>query len=612
MLIYIYKFVLFYFSSSFAGCLRQALSIASQRKIHDLSVDDLIPILAFVIIKSGLTHWITTSYYLKSFIFTEFTDNSDKGVDSFILTTLEAAILFIQSMPSIICFENTPSMCSETKKNVRYFDTKEHFTEYLFERIRSEDVEEIKRLLKVSDKSMEITIDCDNIIKYFDDTDDSGIVIKLIDNSETFIDEDVANDCDLNHDQLNIQNKNGIGAIHVAAMNGLTKIVNILLPLGVDQHILDENNWTPLHYAAAKGRQSTLLLLLNSGANINALTVDGNSPLHLSALNGHTSCVKALLFFAEHQKKNIERNGQNRIGDTPLHLASKWGFQEIVNILLEYGVKVEIENRYGQRPIDCAHNTYIAVAIQNAFIVIDSGDLYERSRSSSSLALSQEFHGCFTSSISSLIDDEVFTNKTPNDKIVAAIRNGDLKLAYHFLGIEIDENIPCSTCHPLCDCTECIKIITQRNNSNTSVRIYDGNINELSIDGTTPLHVAFQMKNYEMIEELFKLGATVNPQMRTTKQTALHLAITVRSPTILDLVLTHINDGDIDIQDENGDSALHLAVKLGDIQAVEALMKHEPNIRLWNNDAKTSIDIAKSSLQVNIVHLLESIDLSTE
>lgn len=587
--------------------MRQALSVASQRKHRDISVDDLIPILAFVVIKSGLTHWITTLHYLKSFIFTEFSNGSDKGVDSFIVTTLEAAILFVQSKAPADVRGNALPHGDTADEVVRHFESNDHFVEYLFARIRAEDDAEVKRLLKVPDKGMEITIALDNTRNHFDDTDDSGIVINRADSADTFIDEGVAADCDVIRDQLNVQNNNGIGAVHVAAMSGRTKVASLLLSLGADQHIVDENSWTALHYAAARGHQSTLLLLLNAGARVNALTKDGNSALHLGALNGHTSCVKALLFFAEHQQAKIDRDAQNRAGDTPLHLAARWGFLEIVGALLECGVKVELENRYGQTALDCAHNTYIVAAIQNAFVVIDSEEPLDESRCPSPLLLSQEFRGCLTSSVSSLMDEDAFTNKTPNDKVVAAIRNGDTKLAFHFLGIEVDESAPRLTCHPLCDCSECKKLAAQhRSGSSGSVRIYDGNVNEPSIDGATPLHAAIQARNYEAIEELFKLGAAVAPQMRATKQTALHLAVAARSPSILDLTLTHIADDEIDIQDENGDTALHLAVKLGDAQAVEALMKHEPNVRLWNNDAKTPIDIAKSSLQVNIVHLLES------
>lgn len=76
----------------------------------------------------------------------------------------------------------------------------------------------------------------------------------------------------------------------------------------------------------------------------------------------------------------------------------------------------------------------------------------------------------------------------------------------------------------------------------------------------------------------------------------------------MDLVLAHADDGDVDIQDVNGDTALHLAVKLNDIHLVECLLKHEPNVRLRNNDGKMPADIARSMLHVNTVRLLDIAD----
>lgn len=117
-----------------SGCLRRALMSASQYRHSDISVDDLIPILVFVIIKSGLTHWIATMHFLKNFIFTDFSDGSDKGVDSFLITTLEAAILYIQSI-DLREFKKGPTMADI--KLQRRFATKHDFMDYLFDRIKN-------------------------------------------------------------------------------------------------------------------------------------------------------------------------------------------------------------------------------------------------------------------------------------------------------------------------------------------------------------------------------------------------------------------------------------------------------------------------------------------
>lgn len=580
----------------------------------------------FVIVKSGLTHWITTLHFLKNFIFTEFSDGSDKGVDSFLITTLEAAILFIKSINLSEFRANAPydgpSKFEESTHGVRRFANKQQFVDYLFAKIRSGDEVEIIKLLKI-DKNVEIATSDDANIDGIEDI----IVIKSIGSNNADcnddVDEGVANDIDIVAEfplcRVNLQNNHGIGALHVAAMHGLPKMLNALLALGADPEMTDESNLTPLHYAAAKGHQNTLLLLLHAGADVTAVTNDQNTALHLCCLNGHLNCVKALLYYSDHMKVKIDRNAQNRTGDTAIHMAAKWGFRDIVEVLLEYGVKIDLENRIGETALDCAHNSHIAAMLQNVFVVIDAsatenGSTWEDANyiATTTASTHQElFRGCFTSLMASVIDEtatEAFINKTPNDKIVAAIRNDDTKLAYHFLGIELPEETLPTICHPLCDCEKCKRISVQMLNrceSRQLMQVYDGNIDECSAEGVTILQAAIQKENTELIEAIFKLNATVSPQAKSKLETAIHFAVLTKSTRILDAVLVHADDGDVDIQMANGDTALHVAVKLAHIHLVECLLKHEPNVRLRNNDGKTATDIARSMLQVNIVRLLE-------
>lgn len=659
------------------------------RHNNKLAVDDLLPILVFVIVKSAYTHWIATIQFLKNFIFTEFSDGSDKGVDSFLITTLEAAILYIQTIdlrefrkstaPYSAIAATNDARSPHPPSHRRRFVSKVKFVDYLFSKILAEDEVEIIKLLK-TDKDVIINhgadkecsksgVDCRCVGNGGDDVKSSGNEDDVDDDhdddstakssSDTdSIDEGVVEEIDViskfPESRLNLQNAHGIGAIHIAAMYGLPKILNALLALGVDLHIKDENNFNALHYAAIRGNQNTLLLLLHAGADINAVTNDKSTALHLSSLYGHSNCVKALLYYSDHMKVRIDRNAQNRIGDTALHLASKWGFVEIIDTLLEYGVRADIRNRSGHTAIDLAHNSQIAIRLQNAVAASNHQQInvqMERdwtaelqrvhsngrttatattkattiAATDTSTAVAQKhelFRGCFSTGLkhtTNTLDAVTMHKYNVNDKIVAAIKNADTKLACHFLGIESKDDDDADTtaaqtiCHPLCDCTKCKHIteyLSRKSNRSAVQLTYDGNLDECATDGMTPLHAAIQMNNLDLVEKLLVLGASVSVAVKQTRQTAIHLAVLTKSTAILNAVLNHLgpitdNGNVLDIQDVNGDTALHLAARFADVDLIDALLKYEPNIYIKNRDKKTAIEIAKSLLHLNIVQRLE-------
>lgn len=633
-------FEYFIHSHFFPGCLRRALTTTSHTKHADISVDDLIPILVFVIVKSGLTHWISTQHYLKNFIFTEFTDGSDKGVDSFLLTTLEAAILYIQTL-NLTEFKRLSITPSDHVR--RHFRTKSEFLDYLFGCIIAENELEIIKLLK-TDKTVIIGVNananangCASSSCTSDDSDhssdisfdaiirnglQSGNVIGVADDG---IDDEVSDEqLDVLNRfpdaRLNLVNGHGIGAIHIAAMHGSAKMLNLLIALGIDLQRRDDNNWTALHYAGARGHQNTLLLLLHAGCDINAITQDKCTVLHLSSLNGNGNCVKALLYYSDHAKVRCDRNAQTRAGDTAIHVAVKWGFIEIIETLLEYGVRLDIRNRAGHLPIDLAHNSHIESMLQTAnAATFDWTDDDDQPTTSGEI-----FRGCYstlTAEAALATDTAPFKQRTCNDKIVTAIKNNDNKLANHFLGIDngdgdaADATASIDVCHPLCDCEKCKPIteyLAQKTTPTQLQRKYDGDVNEYSsTEGISPLHAAIQMKNIEMIRKLLELGAAVSRRTRAEQQTSVHLAVLTGSQEVLDIILNALDSNAvivIEAQDERGDTALHLACRRGNEEAANALAQFRPNVRIVNGDSKDAMDIANEGHYANIVKTLKAID----
>jgi ankyrin repeat domain-containing protein 27 len=297
------------------NCLKRAFDLVSEKYVssesnqHSLivTIDELLPIFIFVIIKSDLSHWIPTIHFVKLFSLNCQTQpNQYFGAETFLITTLEATIMYILDFRSSI--GSRLSFPTAENQELATFEDKENYLNYLFHQIQTNDEEKLIELLDLQHVATTGSWSRD-------------LCHPLCDCNECVF--------KISQSRANVNSKNALGltAMHVAGISGYPKMVTLLLGYGAKVNVRDRKNYTPLHYAAQQGHQNTLLLLLHAKANINAKTADDRStPLHMSCSMGHESCAKAILYFSDHMNINLDVNAVNTIG-TPLHLAAKWGFK---------------------------------------------------------------------------------------------------------------------------------------------------------------------------------------------------------------------------------------------------------------------------------------------
>ena len=83
--------------------------------------------------------------------------------------------------------------------------------------------------------------------------------------------------------------------LHIAASQGHSQIVQILLDHGASIDSVDGKHATPLHYAADKGQAGMVKLLLESGANPNAVNSDLESPCMVAAAYANVNSLETLM-----------------------------------------------------------------------------------------------------------------------------------------------------------------------------------------------------------------------------------------------------------------------------------------------------------------------------
>jgi ankyrin repeat protein len=128
------------------------------------------------------------------------------------------------------------------------------------------------------------------------------------------------------------------------------RVTKLLLELGVDVDVLDENHETPLHISSSLGLLENTSLLLDRGAKVDAKNIHGQTPLHVisrSELYSNDNANTAQLLL----KHGVDVNMQDKHQETPLHYASSRGNINIALALLDHGADANAQNAHGQTPL---------------------------------------------------------------------------------------------------------------------------------------------------------------------------------------------------------------------------------------------------------------------
>ncbi|KAK3371053.1 ankyrin repeat-containing domain protein [Lasiosphaeria ovina] len=107
--------------------------------------------------------------------------------------------------------------------------------------------------------------------------------------------------------------------------------------------LLPNEGWRPLHVAASNGDSVLVNLLLKAGASVDLKDAKGRTPLHLAVMHCHlTACTVLLL-------RGADVNARDEDHATPLLLAKEAfdskNFSELIKPLLNF--RARVENSFG-------------------------------------------------------------------------------------------------------------------------------------------------------------------------------------------------------------------------------------------------------------------------
>lgn len=565
------------------GCLQRTISAVSCKgsKSQPIGADDLLPMLVFLVVKSGLPNWIAHLTYLTEFSFSTSSYFADRY--NFLVTSLQAAVEHIKNgyltgpvePESQLEDVDTPSVTFSPEEPCQH----EGNLAGLFECVRCGNYDQVEKLLGESGKEKKKELDslqlCHPLCSC--DSCERSVSQAMCDTSPT------VNSCD----------DKGFTILHVAATHGRPRVIDLSLSLGADPNVTDYKGWSPLHYASSRGHQNVLLLLAHAGSLLNAEDNEGNTPLHLASSNGHEDCVKALLYFAEYDRVQLDVNSRNNRGDTPLHYASRWGYETIVKLLLDYDADPFIKNKLKLSPLDYAHNLNISKILRSQFVKVDiNKDIPVAAATKRSLDFSDERR--------QFIRPKTTEEMKNLERLLNAIAHGDIRLALFYMGLDGSMlNCGSNFCHPLCNCKNVGGTCSKKAEPSASNLM----VNLSNADGITPLHMAAKYGRDKILSILLDCGANPSSKTRTGNATALHWACQNRS-TKCAQILIEKSQKEIDAQDGAGNTALHYACDTANLNLAQGLLKYSPKVNVKNYQGQTPVDIAKKIMSLSLVRLL--------
>lgn len=134
------------------------------------------------------------------------------------------------------------------------------------------------------------------------------------------------------------------------------------------------------------------------------------------------------------------------------------------------------------------------------------------------------------------------------------------------------------------------------------------NINHWNANGHTPVKYACSKNNKELLIDLLDRGGDPNKR-DNIGDGPLHRAASMEHHECLRILLTHPKSKDIisiDAQNNQGNTALHLACECNDATGAFMLIDHGASTELTNKEEKTPIEICNPYLRRKITDYLES------
>uniref|UniRef100_A0A336KWP8 CSON012661 protein n=1 Tax=Culicoides sonorensis TaxID=179676 RepID=A0A336KWP8_CULSO len=402
---------------------------------------------------------------------------------------------------------------------------------------------------------------------------------------------------------LEIEDLNGQTALNIAARNGHTEIVKVLLNFiqgersrGVEVNHPDRDGWTPLRSASWGGHTEIVkILIAHPACKIDRADREGRTALRAAAWSGNEDIVKILI------QAGANVNSIDKQGRTSLIAASYMGHYDIVEILLENGADVNHTDLDGRNALCVAalcgssgYNKVISTLLEHGA----KTDQTDNEGMSPLLVSSFEGNAEICELLLENGADPDLADHMGRTPLWAACTSGHshiVKLLL-FWGCGID-----------CMDSEgrtVLSVAAAQGNLETVRQLLDRGLDETHRDnaGWTPLHYAAFEGYADICIQLLDSGAKID-ECDNEGKTALHLGAQEGHKNVIEAILD-IHRLCVDQKAHDGKTAFRLACLEGHFECVETLLRYGCDVNTRDADSRSTLYILALENKLRMVKFL--------
>lgn len=407
---------------------------------------------------------------------------------------------------------------------------------------------------------------------------------------------------------VNLVDPNGEGALHYAIKSGNSQTVKLLLETGIDVNLVPtkvitqgaesttSQELTALQRAVSNGSLELVQILLEHKADVNLTAKNSKPALHFAAEQGNAELARILL---EH-KADVDLKSSFHSNNTALAIAVSGNKPEIVAVLREYNVNLGSNFFFGNQPkfleFLIASSYQDKHELRKALLALPKdGDPNHQYEGGKTLLY---FAACFgdresAQALLSAKADINIKNTIGYTPLHGAARMGNYDVAQLLIehGAYVDAKDD-SGLTPMHCCA-----ITQKHQAEGNRTLLD-NVGRVA-------------------QLLIEHGANVDAKDNSSS-TPLHLRLNCNAANSdavneNDIIKLLINGkADVAVQNELGNSILHLAASHGHSSIILQLMQAKADVDATNKNGQTPLEVAKNqavaqSFQDSLNQFLEGI-----